>query len=67
MTKREASKVKVGDRLRSDPRKLGHESHTVAEIITESDDSRIPLPLFRMESGQRITYRLLLRGADDGA
>ena len=68
MTKREAKKVKVGDKLIWAPRysKVG-KPMTVVGIITEYPDSMAKLPLFEMstspESSKRevATYALLVR------
>lgn len=58
MDKRDANKVKVGDRLRVP---FFAKTITVVEVITTSDDERDALPLFRSEGGLAYSYRLCRR------
>lgn len=58
MTKREATKVVVGDTLRFEH---GMKDVVVTGIVTEAEDKRVAVPLFDTEDDGEITYRLLKR------
>ena len=64
MNKREAAKVAVGDVLFHNSN-IGSTRYRVVDIHRISDDLRDKLPLFKMETGELITYLLLERGEQD--